>query len=654
MRKFIKIVVAICANCVLSAWALGKDVGGDDSLPRVWCSYSKIANEKDEAADLKAHGVDVVGYGCQSVERVREHLAAARSQGLKIFFPIPEVTESAKAVEQLGEKPAYAQLIGGVYDGEAIDRHLFKFSAGPHEIVVEPPVNHVGFKGEAAGKFGGEDGLKKGEKIGHYMPFARPVRAEVVVPLKPFDGRQHLRIVPAKISDAAPGLRLEHDSVRDEKDFALWEIRTRRLVKVSFDLTGLEGAMLDKVGIAVYWELPSTPTAYWRLRDGQLSAAALSTRRAARADVRRRFAMWAEANGGAFPHNDVVAVRFGDECFNETTFLGAPYVSYPLYDYSSWGIESFRSVVGADIEYPRTWGYPEVYGTDAYACWMYARHKACAELTREVVDEVHALMPGVKVFRNTTRSSVFSLSNDRDGTAQELLARELDFVHLDPYPVTAKGMSKSIPSDMSYCAGLARRYGKPLLPWMQAHRFGGPKGLCDVLPEQVAEMGRQHFAQGIDALMWLGYGGGFETFPKARPDSWDAAAKLHVTLHAALPPKPKAELAVLRPYATWALSHVRRTDVIRNPGDWRLQQFLWVWSVELGRAYDVFEVPPRETQDAAERRVKELKRYRWIVSPEPYPGAILVGASAAGKELRTREYLAAREVFRKLINEHLK
>ena len=34
--------------------------------------------------------------------------------------------------------------------------------------------------------------------------------------------------------------------------------------------------------------------------------------------------MWAEANGGVFPSNDVVAVRFGDECFNETTFLGAP------------------------------------------------------------------------------------------------------------------------------------------------------------------------------------------------------------------------------------------------------------------------------------------------------------------------------------------
>ena len=644
--------VIAAAAVMLAAVAVVAD--GEDIIPRVWCSYSKIADEKVEAADLKAHGVDVVGYGCQSVERVREHLAAARSQGLKIFFPITEVTENAKAVERLGETPAYAQIIGGVYNGEAIDRHLFKFSAGPHEVVVEPPVNHVDFKSSAAKSNGGKDGLKKGEKIGHYMPFARPVRAEVVVPLKPFDGKQHLKVIPAKLADAPSGLRLENDSVRDEKDFELWEIRTRRLVKVSFDLTGLDGAMLDKVGLAVYWELSSTPEAYWRLRDGQLSAAAPSTRRAVRADVRRRFDMWSEVNGGTFPSNDVVAVRFGDECFNETTFLGAPYVNYPLYDYSKWGMEAFRSLAGTDIEYPRTWGYPEVYGTDAYACWMYAYHKACAELTREVVDEVHKLVPGVKVFRNTTRSSVFSLSNDRDGTGQELLARELDIVHLDPYPVTAKVMSRSIPSDMSYCAGLARRYGRPLMPWMQAHRFGGPKGLCDVSPQQVAEMGAQHFAHGIDALMWLGYGGGFETFPKARPDSWEATKSLHGKIHAALPPKPKVELAVLRPYTTWAISHVRRMNVVRNPGDWKLQQFLWVWSVELGRAYDVFEVPPRESQDAAARRKEELRRYRWVVSTEPYPGAITIGAGEIGVEIRTREYLDIRKRYRKFIDLNFK
>ena len=173
--------------------------------------------------------------------------------------------------------------------------------------------------------------------------------------------------------------------------------------------------------------------------------------------------------------------------------------------------------------------------------------------------------------------------------------------------------------------------------------------MCDVTPQQVAEMGAQHFAQGIDALMWLGYGNRSETFPKARPDSWEATKVLHDKMHVALPPKPKVELAVLRPYTTRALSHVRRVNVIRNPGDWKLQQFLWVWSVELGRAYDVFEVPPHESQDDVARRTKELASYKWIVSTEPYPDAIMIGGDEMGKELRTRDYQDAREVFRKFI-----
>jgi hypothetical protein len=32
--------------------------------------------------------------------------------------------------------------------------------------------------------------------------------------------------------------------------------------------------------------------------------------------------------------------------------------------------------------------------------------------------------------------------------------------------VLGGGFAPVIPRDMSYCAGLARRYGKPLVPWM--------------------------------------------------------------------------------------------------------------------------------------------------------------------------------------------
>ena len=154
--------------------------------------------------------------------------------------------------------------------------------------------------------------------------------------------------------------------------------------------------------------------------------------------------------------------------------------------------------------------------------------------------------------------------------------------------------------------------------------------------------------------MWLGYGNRSETFPKTRPDSWEATKVLHDKIHAALPPKPNADLAVLRPYATRALSHVRRVNVIRNPCDWKLQQFLWVWSVELGRAYDVFEVPPRESQDDVVRRTKELGRYRWIVSTKPYLGAIEIGVDEIGVEIRTHACENVRESFRKFIDLNFK
>jgi len=47
-------------------------------------------------------------------------------------------------VRQAGLEPVYALMIGGVYNGKAIDRHLFQFAAGKNEIVVEPPVYDKG------------------------------------------------------------------------------------------------------------------------------------------------------------------------------------------------------------------------------------------------------------------------------------------------------------------------------------------------------------------------------------------------------------------------------------------------------------------------------------------------------------------------------
>ena len=188
-------------------------------------------------------------------------------------------------------------------------------------------------------------------------------------------------------------------------------------------------------------------------------------------------------------------------------------------------------------------------------------------------------------------------------------------VHYDPYPVRGSGYATVIPQDMSYGAGLARRYERLLLPWMQAHTYGGPDGLQHVSPEDVQRMCSEQLAHGPDAVMWLGYG---RTFPNERPDSWDAAAECHARLDASSPPKPEADVAVLRPYRVWALSSLWKNGKRRNPADWLLQQFLEVWAVQHGQPYDVFEVPPSGLRPKAEAA---LNTYAHVVSTTPHDHA---------------------------------
>jgi hypothetical protein len=360
---------------------------------------------------------------------------------------------------------------------------------------------------------------------------------------------------------------------------------------------------------------------------GAVSAAAESTREALRVSVRQTLKLWADANGGEFPHDVVLAARFGDECFYVTGHTGADAaVNYPLWEYSAPSITAFRKRASA-VEYPRTWGFPEVYGEDSYAWWMYSLHENCARLAGIVREEIARAAPGLLLFRNTTRSGVFAFSNDLDGSGPELLTRNLDIAHLDPYPVNARGYGSSIPRDMSYYSGLARRYNRLLIPWMQAHTYGGPDGLQDVNPEQVDRMAGEQLRQGVDAIMWLGYG---QTFPKVRPDSWERAGLFHQKLARQLPPKPVARLAVLRSYRAWSASSMWEGK-IRNPGDWMLQQLLDVWAVQHGQPYDVFELAPAMTAGERAALAKDLKKYSYVVSTAPWKDAWVIGAGTLGQ-----------------------
>lgn len=612
MRTFLMPVLA----------ALASVAAADGGLPRVWMSYRQGADEKADCLDMKAHGVDVVQFGCSGVAACRRHLEAIRAAGLKFSFQVQDVTEYFSTVKLNGLEPEPAVMIGGVYRGKAIDRHVFDFAARKHKIVIEPPVYSSKFPGRLGSV--GLNRAENGSPIGHYMPGTVPVRAEIALALKPFDGKQHVRIIPASVTPAGADAVLEVDSVAEGRWRKSPEYLQRTLYQVEFDLSGCESAMLDRVGIAVYWQMLPPPKGYSNYRDGMVAPAAPSTKEATHRDTLRRIAMWAEANGGKFPSELLAGVRFGDESFLATCHLNGPAVNYPLWDFSAYGIAAFRKLAGEGVEYPRTWGRADIYGADAYACWQYAYHKSCAELARIVRETVRQQLPGVPVFRNTMRNGAFALSNDHDGTGQELLARELDLVHLDPYPVRGEEYGTDIPEDMGYAAGFSRRFRKPLFPWLQAHKYAR---LSDPKAHQIRRMADEHWREGVDAVQWLGYG---HTFPDKEPESWKEAAKFHARLHRELPPKRRAELAVLRPYSTWAVSHLEEDGKRRNPADWMLQQYLKAWSVDCGRAYDVFEIPPRETAAEREERGRKLKEYARIVSTIPYPGATVIGMGTEG------------------------
>lgn len=617
-----------------------------DALPRVWMSTQWGGDMEARAADMAAHGVDVIEIPLWTSNLCAQALSLCRRHGLKAMTGIPDPCEDTRAINRLNRPYERAVMIGGAYRGRAIDRHLFSFTPAVHDIVVEPPVYSARQPYVRTAK--DADGKTRTYRAGHYFGGLEPLRAEVVVPLKLFDGRQHLRIIPCELLPVAPDMKPENDTATQEMAVSP-EVVNRRLVRLRFDLTSCTNALLDKVGVAVYWASDVAGKG-WKDGHGQLSVFSKETRGATKAEISFRVHRLVESNGGTFPSDVFVAFRLGDECFNLTGFIDCPAASYPLWDYSPSALAAFTALVPDGSTYPRTWGCPEIYGADVCGAFLYSYHKACADLMRLARDTAHELAPGVRVFRNTTRAAVWDYQNDHDGSGQELLADALDFVHLDPYPVSSRYNERTIPFDMGYMSGLARRYRKPLLPWLQAHAYA-PCGLRHVTADQVSRMVEQHRAFAPDGIVWLGHGRTAEyTFPNGDTNSWARAAEVHRALHAEPPPtRPVARLAVLRPYTVRASLCDVASWSLRNPADAILAEFVRLWSVENGLPYDVFEIPPFETPAARAAREAELQKYAHIVSSAPYPGAYVVGAGTEGQTISRSKIADYRDMFREQI-----
>ncbi len=619
-------------------------------------------------------GVDCVEVPTWRTNDCRRSLEALRKYGVKGFTSAGEPSMDSRPASRDGKPCERAVCIGGAYRGLAIDRNLFSFTAGPHEIVVEPPVYSRGQPYTRTVK--GEDGAERTVRSGHYFGSWRPTgKAEIIVPERLFDGAQHVRVIPCEVLPPRPGDMPENDSAAG---LSGPEMENRRLARLKFDLTDCEDCLLDKVGVAVYWECDPEGDA-WERGTGQMSVFSEHTRERARFVGRWRANQWALANGGAFPSNEMVAIRFGDECFNVTGWLDCDAASYPLWGFSESGQHAF----GEDLVKPRTLGHPEIYGVEAYAKAAYSYHKACADLVGAFRDGVREVTPDLLVFRNTTRADVWSEANDHDGSGQELLARELDFLHIDPYPVQGGGYNaEMIPKDMGYMAGLARRYGKPLIPWMQAHSYA-PGGLGHVTPADMKRMWAQHLPFNPAGMMWLGFAISDNpnrhermTFPNGSSESWAYAKRLFAAMRnaqctmqndsgtgdensfrpAARGSCTAAPLAVVRPYATRAICSWVGDGHWRNPADRILQAWTLAWGVDNGRPFDVFELPPNAMRGDGVHSplMEELSRYPRVISTIPIPGvprARILGAGTEGTTMTQAEFDALRKSFAQEIRE---
>jgi hypothetical protein len=566
-----------------------KDSDLDASFPRVWMSCPEGAPPVAYFEDLASHGVQVIET--TDIQSARKHglkvMLSSDTGGMFMGEPI-----GGEDATRMGLTPEYAVAIAGTYNELSIDSHTFPFAKGKHTIEIGVPWCYAPYDWKTK-KYFTNNHTFDDYFDGGIFSTDRAIKAEVVVKQRDYDGRQHLAIIPAVIGN-----------------------RTSLSLSLTFDLTNVEGD-LDHTMLAVYW------------RTNQLSPAAASTREVMARSVRAMLDQFTRENGGVFPDDVICAMRFGDECFLRTGFVNSPKCAIPLYDYSDSGIAGYRKLNGSD-EYPRNWGFPEAFGVNAYRDWLYAYHTAVAELVKAIVTAAHSVAPRMLVFRNPTRfnpTPFATLANDHDGCSAQLLAQQFDMVNPDPYPVARTGDSQCtnsdrnprpgyiesmIPLENAYWSGLVRRFGKKLVPWMQAHTFSFD--LQHPMPNDVAHMYEQAVGYNPDGIMWLGYQPGDTaewprfgmTLPDARPETWKALRCINYRAQHDLGQLKKVPpVAVLRFYAERSLVDLERRHLHDR---FLTEQILTGLTIDLDVPYDVFEYYKREDLDC-----RELRAYKRVI-----------------------------------------
>ena len=168
----------ICAWAVALVLGTAAETAAPHTFPRVWTSVSGCRTVEEferMAADCAAHGVQVVKSHGGDAKLLAAQLAICRKYGLKMFFGIEDASKTDRNAKSSGLYEL-AVMSGGCYRGLAIDRNLFSFTPGRHEIIIEPPVYS---RNQAYAKHPHYYMLGDGHYFGGYVPTGK---AEVVVP----------------------------------------------------------------------------------------------------------------------------------------------------------------------------------------------------------------------------------------------------------------------------------------------------------------------------------------------------------------------------------------------------------------------------------------------------------------------------------------
>jgi hypothetical protein len=112
---------------------------GDPDWPVVWMSYgSPVKSIEEDLQDMLDHGVQCVSMSTKNEEDARYKLQLARKLGLKYDIRVgSHLTVNVDDIEKAGLVPEQAIMLGGVYKGKAIDRHVYTFDPDVQKIVIE-------------------------------------------------------------------------------------------------------------------------------------------------------------------------------------------------------------------------------------------------------------------------------------------------------------------------------------------------------------------------------------------------------------------------------------------------------------------------------------------------------------------------------------